>query len=1206
MATRKKMLYLLTGFLGFVVLLGIVLSFSLPKLINSDAVKKKVNAYFSEKTGGSLALGQTEIHVFPLPHVAFRQVSISIPDKANGFVQSLDVYPDVWSLIRGEAKFSKIRIESPDFTVALSEDEEKLSLEQIEEKIRAILRDLTSAAHDLSVTVHKGKLDLTKEGKTIFSFSMIQSKLTISGSALNISVTSASDLWDTASVKIFLQAEDLKSKGSVEITNLRPDTLLQRFVPDSAQYVGDSDANVSVKFQTQGLRQIQAEVGSSVPRLALIRGKNRVSIEDLTFKGEIGMDSKGVSVLLSELNCADPELNMSGNYALDRTSGIMQLDLEAKAVDVQSTRSAALSIGGDIPTVKTIFSYLQGGKIPAVHFHAGGKSPGDLGRLENMQISGRMQNGDVYVPVKDLRFNNVSGDVAVTKGILKGKNIRAFLEKHQGSEGTLTIGLKGKDAPFHLDLLVKADMAELPLLLREKKLIKNEAVLREMDRLSDMRGTAQGRLILGDRLNSIHVVTDVSEMNLTARYEPLPFPLMITGGRFFFDEKSIKIAGAGGNLGHSSFTGVTSKIDLDDQTDFEITDGQMSVSTDELYPWITSFEKIKPVLKEVPSMSGVIAVSSLKLKGPFKQPKDWRFTVDGETKKFTLNAAFLPGKAEDTTGMFRITQDELSLKDIRTRMSDSVLTMSGTFREFPAPINTIALSLQGEVGPKVMDWISALIQLPPEISVRAPLSVSASTLLWEKAKKTTFDGRLVFGGETQVSLKLTKTPDELSVHEITIKDRNSDAAAHGMLNMKSIDIVFKGSLASPTFNAVFGKNIYSDSSLKGDFRTHILFKDPEQSVTEGVIHGKNLPVPWHFDTPLVVQDISLRAEKKRIVVDTAHLLLGKERFMLKGTIDSAPTSISVDMDLSADGINWESVENILQKAKERNGKKTAGAPESLLLKGSLRIEAGFFKYRQFTWEPFHADVNFDGNTVSVHARRAALCGISTTGDVTIAPSGAEIDIALSADNLELQPAILCISDKKADITGKFSMKADLKGKGPLDTIAKSMNGSFTIKAKKGKIYKSKSLDRTLDLVNKTENVKGTLPDLDKTIIKYRDFTASGTIKEHILELEESGLDAYSFGILSQGNIDLQSQTLDLNALVVPVNRIQRIVGKIPVLGKILGGSLVSIPVKIKGNISDPEVTFLSPSAVGSAFFGIIERTLKLPLTIIEPVLPAKK
>jgi hypothetical protein len=82
--------------------------------------------------------------------------------------------------------------------------------------------------------------------------------------------------------------------------------------------------------------------------------------------------------------------------------------------------------------------------------------------------------------------------------------------------------------------------------------------------------------------------------------------------------------------------------------------------------------------------------------------------------------------------------------------------------------------------------------------------------------------------------------------------------------------------------------------------------------------------------------------------------------------------------------------------------------------------------------------------------------------------------------------------------------------------------------------------------------------------------------------------------------------VDLNALVAPLNSVQRFVGKIPVAGHILGGNLVSIPVKIKGNLHDPEVSFLSPSAIGSAFVGIIERTIKLPMTIIEPVLPAKK
>lgn len=1206
MAARNKILFLLISFLVTVVLFFIFLYFSVPKIVNSEIVKKKMNAYVLQKTGGSIALKKSEIHLFPLPHINFQQVSISLPNKANGFIQSVDLYPEVWSLIRGNVRLSKIGFESPSFTIVLSEDMEKTSLELIEEKIRQFVHDMTSLAPDLFMTVQKGKLDLTKADRVVFSFDTIQSRLAASGKSLDISLTCTSNLWDNLSFTASLQAEDLKSGGAVKIINFQPHNLFTQLFPKMARHIGDSDIDLSVKFQTLGLRQIRAEIKSSVPGLVLIRGQNHVKIEDLNFKGKIEIEPNSVSVLLSEFNSTHPDLNISGKYTLDRTSGIMGLDLEGKSIEVQSIRSSALSLGGDIPVIRNIFNIMQDGSIPVLQFHSGGKSPDDLGRLENMQISGRIEKGDIFIPAKDLRFKNVTGDVFISKGILEGKNIEASIENQYGSKGNLKIGLKKKNAPFHLDILMKADVAQLPSLLKQKNLIKNEAVLKEMDRLSDTQGTAQGRLILGDRLDSLHVVTDISQINIVTHYEPLPFPLMITGGQVFFDEKSIKVANLDGNLGKSSFTNLTARLNINDKHDFEITDGQMRISADEIYPWITSFEKIKPVLKDVPSMSGIIAISSLTLKGSLYQPKDWRFTVHGETNKFTLDASFLPGRAEDTTGMFRITRDELSLKNIRTRMSDSVLNISGTFREFPADMSTIALSLQGEVGPKVTSWISRLIKLPPDFAVRSPFSISSSTLLWEKDTKTTFDGRLVFGSGTEVSIKLTKTPDELSVHELAIKDRDTNVAANIMLNKKSIDIIYKGILASRTFNTIFTQNKFSDSSLHGDFRTHIFLKDPGQSTTEGVIQGENLPIPWKFDIPLVVQKISLTAEKKRISVETAQLLLGKEKFVLKGTIDTAPTPVSVDMDLSADNINWETVENIIQQTKNRDEMKTAGLPEDFPLKGTLRIQSGFFKYRQFTWEPFYADVNFDRNTVSVHAKRAALCGISTTGNVRIDDSGAELDINLYAGKLEFKPTILCLSDKKVDMTGTFGMKADIKAKGKIDTIAQSFYGNFDISAKNGKIFKARPLDKTLDIVNKTENFKGKLPDLDKTVISYRVLRMRGTMKENILKVDEGILDASIFGILAQGEFNLSNHTIDLNALVAPVNIVARIVNKIPVLGHILGGNIVSVPVKIKGDIYDPQVTFLSPSAIGSAFLGIMERIIKLPVTIIEPILPGKK
>jgi hypothetical protein len=56
----------------------------------------------------------------------------------------------------------------------------------------------------------------------------------------------------------------------------------------------------------------------------------------------------------------------------------------------------------------------------------------------------------------------------------------------------------------------------------------------------------------------------------------------------------------------------------------------------------------------------------------------------------------------------------------------------------------------------------------------------------------------------------------------------------------------------------------------------------------------------------------------------------------------------------------------------------------------------------------------------------------------------------------------------------------------------------------------------------------------------------------------------------------------------------------------MGGNLISIPFRAIGDLSDPDVIPLSPTAVGSGLLGILQRTLKLPITIIQPVLPRPK
>jgi hypothetical protein len=48
---------------------------------------------------------------------------------------------------------------------------------------------------------------------------------------------------------------------------------------------------------------------------------------------------------------------------------------------------------------------------------------------------------------------------------------------------------------------------------------------------------------------------------------------------------------------------------------------------------------------------------------------------------------------------------------------------------------------------------------------------------------------------------------------------------------------------------------------------------------------------------------------------------------------------------------------------------------------------------------------------------------------------------------------------------------------------------------------------------------------------------------------------------------------------------------------------VAIPIKATGDMDDPNVVALSPSAVGTSILEMLQRTLMLPIEIIQPLVP---
>jgi hypothetical protein len=186
------------------------------------------------------------------------------------------------------------------------------------------------------------------------------------------------------------------------------------------------------------------------------------------------------------------------------------------------------------------------------------------------------------------------------------------------------------------------------------------------------------------------------------------------------------------------------------------------------------------------------------------------------------------------------------------------------------------------------------------------------------------------------------------------------------------------------------------------------------------------------------------------------------------------------------------------------------------------------------------------------------------------------------------------------------LQASVRGQGTKDELERSIQSTMELTARKGHIYRLKLLSAVFSFLNVTDVLVGKFPDFGEKGLAYDSILVKGGLANRKMVIEEAVLQGPSVGIVSRGDIDLVDHTVNMAVLVAPFRTIDYVMGKIPLVGGLFSEPLVSIPVSVSGNLDDPRVKVLSPSAVGSDLVGMMGRTLGLPFRLIEPFLPEKK
>ena len=959
------------------------------------------------------------------------------------------------------------------------------------------------------------------------------------------------------------------------------------------------------------LKDTNADINVLKNRISLDTRCNTSLCENTSLKGTVFLYKDRLSFSLANLKLNDPRLDLSGKLDIHRTlpstSSKVSLELTGRDVDVGSTRKVALDLAGEFAVVNDIFKIVKGGKVPLVQLTSHGKSMEELAELKNIAINSKITNGEIFVPGVALDLTDVQGDVTILKGILKGQNLKAQMGTSKCFDGSLELGLKGKDAPFHLDLTLEADLSQLSPVL--KRVVHNKAFIKESPLVDIVKGTATGRLVLGESIASINVFVDVSQFNLYANYRRLPHPLKINSGQYFLKGDTTSVKNVSGSMGNSTFTEVSGQTDWDKMPRLKIKSGRAKIDLEEIYSWLLSFNAISGKLQDLKNVKGILELSSMSLDGPLFEPKNYQFQIAGEVQNLTLDSPLLPGSLKAAEGNFNITSENISMTDVQTRIHDTSLTVSGTLKDYLKNLSLVDVKFKGEIGPDVTRWVADAFNISPLLRLKPPISVPSAHLTWNNQQQVTFSGDLSIKKEHKITTDFSVSTEKFVMEKLIIQDQVSNASIKLGQKNRIMDVLFAGNLQKETLDNILEKNEILKGQMNGDFYAHVLLDHPFNSSVKGVLAVKNLVFPRMMKPSFIINELSLRTKKDILQVESARLALGDSAFDLKGNVNLSAAEPKLDMEFFADVLNLDQLKQDLDNGTIKSQKQPSEKSWMYMVRGIMRAKIKKLTYAGLTWEPFEADIRFRDEAAVVSITDANVCGITTLGNLEIGPRELTIDLKPSAQNQELNPSVRCLLDKSAKIVGDFNLEGNIRAKGTAQTLMQNTNGDLKFYVSKGRSYAGRNfkiLIKIFSILNVTEIFRGKLPNYESEGFAFNSIRADADIQNGKLVLKEMIIDGTSMNIVSEGYIDMINKRMDVTALVAPLKTIDFFIKRTPLIKDILGGSLISIPVGIKGHLENPNVTPLPPSKVGEGLLGIVKRTLQLPVKIIQPIPPGEE
>lgn len=1201
-AILRRTFYAVIGILCSLV----VLDWSLPYLIETAAIREQIHHQFNELTGGKIKFEKIDLGLFPWPRIEITAVSLSIPPKNKATADTIQIYPNLTALFSDQAAVAEIRLVSAKLTATLpqrqnnaNESDKKQEEKSILEAFQSVI-NRTPKAH---ISLKDSSLQLLQGNKSVVELNLSDAEFNHSLKTLKFSVNCSSKYWKQFRISGHLNEESNKGRGEMRMEEFQM-KYLDSIIPDTSPvHIVEGLANVNLRFTVDSPNSYNIAGSGSIPAITLSSEEELTEIRNDGFSIEANIANKSFEIELKDVNFEEPKLKIASarlDFQPENPESVMEVI--GKSIDIESIQRVVSELFQDNHVTKIIFDILRGGTIPEIRIASRAKSLTELGQPANLMIQGTVNEGVLHIPGIDLDLSDSSGMIKIAEGLLQGTQLNTKLGKSVARNGMLNLRLDSQPLPIDLSFEANANLPDLLPLL--SKISANKEIGKHLSKIVKLEGSAIGQVEMKGTVSNLKTQIGVSQLQLLAEHASYPFQLQVDNGELFLNDAAIRINHFKGRFGRSTFNDLSGNFSLHPNFASQILLGSSKLELPELQNWLSSFDSLKQLGRFTLGEDSRAHLLNTRLNGPLLKPEHWDFEVSGKLDRVEVTQ--LPDMEDPLrikSAEFNANTTTLTVGKAQIQVLDADGTLSGIQKNYLSGINGEGrVSLNAQLGIEASRKLTRLFKLEPNFRM-PPLSTESTEMSWGPSNKFHFSGALAIKQGPKIVIDANYDSDNIEIHRLNIVGPSSDAQLTLRLNQSLADFYFKGQISKPTVDPFLVKKNWLNGRVSGDIVAKLDLVNPSNSSAGGRLQGENINLSQLFNLPLAIDDFSLKTENNQIHLQSADFTLGNNHVEASGNLRSAPKTIHFNLDLTTPYFNVDSITGKQQLSPDNKSSSQSTRHNFPSFLGKIRFQAERFKYGQFTWTPFNADVLFSKEKTVGTLKDANLCGISTPVRlVRSAKQPLRVEINPSAKSQPLKSTLKCLFGSQFDLDGKFDLSGNLHGTRSKTNRSLEFQGPFIFNAYNGRIYKDLVFFRILDYLNATEILTGNYEKLKKNGFAYKSAHAKVKLDREMLYLNDISMKGPTMNLAGVGEIDLDNQSIKAKFLIAPLKTVNRILSYVPIVGNILE-DVVSVPIQVEGPLEDPEVTPLAPSAISAQLKNVFSKTLNVPAELIRPIIP---